>query len=79
MKVGISSTSGFCSKYEIIETNSIEEAIERLRTDKELIKSVIDLDYTWINYDQIPNCFIVSIPQNERTDYEIEIYDYYRE
>lgn len=46
MKVGISSTSGFCSKYEIIETNSIEEAIERLRTDKELVKSVIDWDYS---------------------------------
>lgn len=70
MKVGISSTSGFCSKHEIIETNSIEEAIERLRTDKELVKSVIDKSYSWIATDLIPDSFIVSILQKDGIDYE---------
>lgn len=77
MKILVNSTSNFCFD-KIIEANSLDKAIKRLRTDKELVESIIDKSYSWID-DLIPDRFIVSISQEDGIDYEIELYDYYRE
>lgn len=78
MKILVNATSNF-GFNKIIEANSLDEAIERLRTDKELVESVIDKSYSWIATDLIPNSFIVSILQKDGIDYEIELYDFFRE
>lgn len=78
MKILVNATSNF-GFNKIIEANSLDEAVERLRTDKELVESVIDKSYSWIATDLIPDRFIVSILQKDGIDYEIELYDYYRE
>lgn len=78
MKIIITASSNFLYN-KIIEANSLDEAIERLRTDKELVESVIDKANSWIDDDLILNRFIVSISQEDGIDYEIELYDYYRE
>lgn len=62
MKILVNATSNF-GFNKIIEVNSLDEAIERLRTDKELVESVIDKSYSWIATDLIPDSFIVSISQ----------------
>lgn len=62
MKIIITASSNFLYN-KIIEANSLDEAIERLRTDKELVESVIDKSYSWIATDLIPDRFIVSISQ----------------
>lgn len=78
MKILVNATSNF-GFNKIIEANSLDEAVERLRTDKELVESIIDKTYSWINDDLIPNSFIVSILQKDGIDYEIELYDFFRE
>lgn len=81
MKILVKATSNFGFNKipnKIIEANSLDEAIERLRTDKELVESVIDKSYSWIDDDLIPDRFIVSILQKDGIDYEIELYDYYK-
>ena len=78
MKIIISASTNFYSD-KIIEANSLEDAIERLRTDKELVESIIDKSYSWIATDLIPDSFIVSISQKDGIDYEIELYDFFRE
>ena len=60
MKIIISASSNFLYN-KIIEANSLDKAIERLRTDKELVESIIDKANSWIDYDLIPDRFIVSI------------------
>lgn len=44
MKILVNATSNF-GFNKIIEANSLDEAVERLRTDKELVESVIDIPY----------------------------------
>lgn len=79
MKINITASSSFANKNKIIEVESIEEAIKRLEIDKELVKSVIDEDYSSV-YDSIPTDFIVKTYSDEEDcPFEIEIYDYYRE
>ena len=82
MRVQISATSNWdFDKTTIIEVNSIDEAINRLRTDKELVMQVIDEDCSWITTEYCNNSFIVHIPEFSPKDYdlEIEIYDQLRE
>lgn len=79
MKISIIATSSFLSNYQIIEADSIDEAIKRLQTDKELVKSVIDEKNTWLKKDLFPERFVVRTYSVEGCDCEIEIYDYYRE
>lgn len=79
MKINITASSSFTDKNKIIEVESIEEAIKRLQTDKELVKSVIDEKYSNL-YDSFPLDFIVTTYSSENDcSFEIEIYDYYRE
>lgn len=79
MKINIVASSNFCGKNRIIEVASIDEAIKKLQTDRELVESVIDKDYSRV-YDSAPTELIVKTDSFE-TDcsFEIEIYDYFRE
>ena len=80
MKISIIATSSFWYEPKIIETDSIDEAIKRLQTDKELVKSVINEKDTWLKKDLFPERFVVrTYSEVEGCDCEIEIYDYYRE
>ena len=80
MKISITSTSSIWNEYQIIEADSIDAAIKRLQTDKELVKSVINKDITFLKEKLIPEKFIVLMySEVEGCDCEIEIYDYYRE
>lgn len=80
MKINIVASSTFQNINKIIEVNYIDEAIQKLRTDKELVKSVIDEDITEIKEDLIPDKFVLkTFSCQESCEYEIEIYDYYRE
>lgn len=79
MKINIVASSNFAGKNRIIEVASIDEAIKRLQTDRELVESVIDKDYSRV-YDGAPTELIVRTDSFEDDcTYEIEIYDYYRE
>lgn len=80
MKISITSTSSIWRNYQIIEADSIDEAIKRLQTDKELVKSAIKEENTWLKEDLFPQKFVVkTYSEVEGCDCEIEIYDYYRE
>ena len=81
MEINITSSSSSLCRNRIIEVNSIDEAIEKLRTDKELVKSVINGEHSVLIDTLIPNSFIVKTYSSiiEKCNYEIEIYDYYRE
>lgn len=79
MKINIVASSNFAGKNRIIEVASIDEAIKRLQTDRELVESVIDKDYSRV-YDGAPADLIVRTDSFEDDcSYEIEIYDYYIE
>lgn len=80
MKINVTSASAFLGQSKIIEVNSIEDAIKRLQTDKELVKSIIDENCTWLDEDLTISRLVLNIQfLEEDCDYEIEIYDYYRE
>lgn len=79
MKINIIASSNFGGKNRIIEVASIDEAIKRLQTDRELVESVIDKDYSRV-YDSTPTELIVRTDSFEDDcSFEIEIYDYFRE
>lgn len=80
MKISIIATSGYASNAKVIEANSIDEAIKRLQTDKELVKSIVNITTTWLDEDLIPGDFVLkTYAYEEGCDYTIEIYDGYRE
>lgn len=79
MKINIVASSNFGGKNRIIEVASIDEAIKRLQTDKELVKSIIDERWSHLD-DSVPSKFIIRTYSDENEcSYEIEIYDYYVE
>ena len=79
MKINITSSSSLHSNNKKIEVSSIDEAIKRLQTNKELVKSVIDEDYSSI-HNNVPTDFVVkTYSYEEDCDFEIEVYDYSRE
>ena len=80
MKVKITSVSAYSDNREIIEVNSIDEAIKRVQTDKKLVQSVIDSDISWQIKDAPVNSFIIFTDfSKEDFDTELIIYDYYWE
>lgn len=79
MKINITSSSSLRSNNKKIEVSSIDEAIKRLQTDKKLVKSVIDGDYSSL-HNNVPTDFVVkTYSYEEDCDLEIEVYDYYRD
>ena len=80
MKVKITSVSAYSDKKEIIEVNSIDEAIKRVQIDKTLVQSLIDNDISWQIKDASVNSFIIFTDfSGEDFDSELIIYDYYWE
>lgn len=81
MKIYVTASSNlFCDKGKIIEANSIDEAINRLKTDKALIKSIVNIEETFLKGGRMPGQFVITTASyQEDCDLEIEIYDYYRE
>lgn len=80
MKVQIEASSNwdFDNKV-IIEINSIDEAIKRIQTDKNLVLSVIGKNSWLYNKEQniclIPSQFIINTNKTEEYDVIIELYD----
>ena len=70
MKVNITSTSSFCEKNILVEVDSIEDAIKYIKKNKSLLETLTE--------QEDPEQFVLTIG-NEDCDYELEIYDYWRE
>lgn len=81
MKVRINATSNMRmnSEYTIIRVESIDEAIHKLQTDRDLMESVVDARYTQLGKLEIPTSFVIDVDENYEYDAYIEIYDTYRE
>ena len=81
MKVRINATSNMRmdSEYTIIEVESIDEAIHKLQTDRDLIESVVDALYTYLEKEEIPSLFVIDLRATDKYDAYIEIYDPYPE
>ena len=65
-------------KFIIIEVNSIDEAINKIKTNKNLISSIIDNRsrlYNKNNNIEIPNTFIINTNKTEEYDILIELYE----
>lgn len=83
MKVKICAASSWnLDKYVIIEVNSIDDAINKIKTNKTLISHIIgNKSWLWntINVIKTPNTFIININETKEYDIEIQIYDEYIE
>ena len=80
MRVQITAASSFSDKNEIIEANSIDEAIKRVQTDKKLIQSLINSKHSWIdNEEDIYSFIIYTTGYKQDFDIRLVIYDYYVE
>ena len=79
MRVQIKAASSL-TKKEIIEVNSIDEAIKRVQTDKTLVQSLIDNTYSWIDDDEEDiYSFIILTSPSQDYDVKLIIYDFYYE
>lgn len=81
MKVRIGATSNMrlYGGYTIIEVESIDEAIHKLQTDRDLMESVVGARYTQLEKLEIPSLFVIDLNKTDKYDAYIEIYDSYRE
>lgn len=81
MKILIHATSSYMGKSHLIEVTTLEEAISMLLINKELVKSLVNEENSWLK-DYTPREFVINIDPfcvGEKYDVELEIYDYYRE
>lgn len=78
MRVQIKAASSL-TKQEIIEVNSIDEAIKRVQTDKTLVQSLIDNTYSWIDDEEDIYSFIILTSPSQDYDVKLIIYDFYYE
>ena len=81
MKILIHATSSYMEKKHLIEVSTLEEAISMLLINKELVKSLVNEETSWLK-DYTPRKFVININPfcvAEKYDVELEIYDYYRE
>ena len=78
MRVQIKAASSL-TKKEIIEVNSIDEAIKRVQTDKTLVQSLIDNKYSWIDDEEDIYSFIILTSPSQDYDVKLIIYDFYYE
>ena len=83
MKVKICAASSWkLNKHIILNVNSIEEAINKIKTDKNLVYDIIE-NTSWL-YDEnnsiaIPNTFIIDTHETKEYDVLIQLYDKYVE
>ena len=78
MRVQIKAASSL-TKKEIIEVNSIDEAIKRVQKDKTLVQSFIDNTYSWIDNEEDIYSFIILTDSTQDYDVKLIIYDFYYE
>lgn len=80
MKVKVTATSawGFCNS-EILEVDTIDSAINILKTNTELLKHIVGSNSIYKNEASIPYLFVVNTTKQENFDVLIEVYDDYRE
>lgn len=80
MKVLIDATSNLgIDEDTIIEVGSIDEAIHKLQTDRDLIESVVDARYTDLEKGETPSLFVIDMDKDDEYDACIEIFDTYLE
>lgn len=83
MKVKVCAASSWnLDKHVIIEVNSIDEAINKIKTNKNLVSNIIG-NTSWL-YDEnnsitIPNTFIIDTHEIKEYDILIQLYDRYVE
>lgn len=83
MKVKICAASSWkLNKHIILNVNSIEEAINKIKTDKNLVSDIIE-NTSWLydenNNIEIPNVFIIYTAEIKEYDILIQLYDRYVE
>lgn len=71
MKVNITSTSSFYDENLLIEVDTIEDAIKYLHQHPEVLANLTD--------EKDPDRFVLSRGYTEEFDYQLEIYDTWRE
>lgn len=83
MKIKVCAASSYnLNKHVIIEVNSIDEAINKIKTNKNLVSDIIE-NTSWL-YDEnnsiaIPSTFIIDTNKTKEYDVLIQIYDRYVE
>ena len=83
MKIKICAASSWnLDKYTIITVNSIDEAINKIKTNKDLVSNIIG-NNSWLynenNNIETPNTFIIDTNKTKERDILIQIYDRYVE
>ena len=83
MKVKVYAASSWnLDKFIIIEVNSIDEAINKIKTNKDLVSNIIG-NTSWLynehNNIETPNTFIIDTHKTEERDVLIQLYDKYVE
>ena len=83
MKVKICAASSWkLNKHVIIEVNSIDEAINKIKTNKDLVSNIIG-NTSWLydenNNIETPNTFIIDTHKTKEYDILIQLYDRYVE
>lgn len=84
MKVKICAASAWnLDKFIIIKVNSIDEAINKIKTDKNLVSDIIKKNTSWLydenNNIETPNFFIIYTVETKEYDVLIYLYDSYVE
>lgn len=83
MKVKVCAVSSWSlNKHVIIEVNSIDEAINKIKTNKDLVSNIIE-NTSWLynenNNIETPNTFIIDTHKTNEHDILIQLYDSYVE
>ena len=83
MKIKICAASSWnLDKHVIIEVNSIDEAINKIKTNKDLVSNIIG-NTSWLynenNNIETPNTFIIDTHKTNEHDILIQLYDSYVE
>ena len=83
MKIKVCAASSWkLDKFIIIEVNSIDEAINKIKTNKNLVSNIIG-NTSWLynenNNIETPNTFIIDTHKTNEHDILIQLYDSYVE
>ena len=83
MKIKVCAASSWkLDKFIIIEVNSIDEAINKIKTNKNLVSNIIG-NTSWLynenNNIETPNTFIIDTHKTNAHDILIQLYDSYVE
>lgn len=83
MKVKVCAASSWnLDKFIIIDVNSIDEAINKIKTNKDLVSNIIG-NTSWLynenNNIETPNTFIIDTHKIKERDVLIQLYDRYVE